>query len=72
MAKASAFVEACQEEFMPQLMGLTITGGVVDGSGEYWAFSAEGKQNGKPVKKLVFVLADPEGNGPGWLSIQEE
>ena len=25
----------------------------------------------KTVKKVVFVLCDPEGNGPGWLEIEE-
>lgn len=46
---------------------MTITGGVVDDTGEH----AKGEQDGKAVEKTVFILADPEGNGPGWLEVND-
>jgi predicted RNA-binding Zn-ribbon protein involved in translation (DUF1610 family) len=65
------YVKACLDRLIPELRGLTITGGVVDDSGEYWGFTARGRQNGKTVEKRVFVMADPEGNGPGFLEIND-
>ena len=72
MSNQSEHVKACLDRLIPQLVGLAITGGVKDGTGEYWGFSVEGKQNGKAVKKVVFVLCDPEGNGPGFLEIEDD
>ena len=69
--KQTQHVKACLAQLIPQLRGLTITGGVVDDTGEYWGFTAKGIQNGKTVEKTVFVLADPEGNGPGFLEIND-
>jgi hypothetical protein len=46
-----------------------ITGGIVDDSGEYWGFSVKGVLEGKKVEKSVFVMSDPEGNGPGFLEV---
>ncbi len=71
MSNQSTFVEACLDRLIPPLTGLTITGGVKDNTGEFWGFAVEGKRNGRTVKKVVFVLADPEGNGPGFLEIGE-
>ena len=71
MSKPNEFVQACLDRLIPELTGLTITGGAVDDTGEFWGFVAEGKKDGKAVKKVVFVLCDPEGNGPGWLEINE-
>lgn len=71
MSNESDFAQACLDRLLPQLVGLTITGGAVDDTGEFWGFTVEGKQGGKTVKKVVFVLCDPEGNGPGWLEIEE-
>ena len=71
MSKKSPHVKACLARLVPELVGLTITGGAVDESGEYWGFTAEGKQGKRTVKKVVFVLCDPEGNGPGFLQIEE-
>ena len=31
----------------------------------------KGKQNGKTVEKSIFGMADPEGNGPGFLEIND-
>ena len=70
--QGNSFVKACLKRLVPQLTGLTITGGVVDDTGEYWGFCVEGKQGGKAVKKVVFVNCDPEGNGPGFLEIEDE
>ena len=71
MSKPNKYAKACINRLLPQLVGLTITGGAVDDTGEFWGFVVEGKRNGKTVKKVVFVLCDPEGNGPGWPEIQE-
>lgn len=70
--KQTDYVKACLERLMPELAGLTITGGVVDSTGEFWGFKAEGMKAGRMIRKTVFVLADPEGNGPGFLEIQNE
>ena len=72
MSKPNEFVEACLDRLVPQLVGHTITGGVKDDTGEYWGFCVEGKRGGKTVKKVVFVNCDPEGNGPGWLEIEDD
>jgi hypothetical protein len=69
--KSNEYTQACLDRLIPQLRGLTITGGVVDDSGEYWGFTAKGRQNGKTIEKTVFVTADPEGNGPGFLEIND-
>lgn len=71
MHTPNPFSQACLDRLIPDLTGLTITGGAVDDTGEYWGFTAEGKHNNKTVKKVVFVMCDPEGNGPGFLEIQE-
>ena len=71
MSEQTEFVQACLDRLVPKLVGLKITGGAVDESGEYWGFVAEGKKGGKKVKKVVFVLADPEGNEAGFLEIKE-
>ena len=72
MSNETEFVQACLKRLVPPLVGLTITGGVKDDTGECWGFCVEGKRDGKIVKKVVFVLADPEGNGPGFLEIEDE
>lgn len=69
--KPTTYAQACLDRLIPELAGLSITGGIVDASGEYWGFAARGMKDGKPVEKTVFVLADPEGNGPGWLEIND-
>jgi hypothetical protein len=71
MNKQSDDVKACLERLVPQLTGLTITGGAVDDTGGFWGFVAEGRKDGAAVKKVVFVLQDPEGNGPGFLEIED-
>ena len=72
MSNQTSFVKACMKHLLPELTGLTIQGGLVDDTGEFWGFIAKGRQAGKRIKKTVFVLADPEGNGPGFLEIQKE
>jgi hypothetical protein len=60
MNKPNKYAQACLDRLLPQLAGLTITGGAVDDTGEFWGFVVEGKQDGRQVKKVVFVLRDPE------------
>ena len=67
-SKPNEFAKACLNRLVPELKGLTIIGAVGE-TGEYWGFVAEGEQGGKTVRKVVFVLCDPEGNGPGFLEI---
>ena len=67
--KKNSYAEACLERLIPELAGLTITGGAADDTGEYWGFRVRDKD---AVEKTVFVLADPEGNGPGWMEISED
>jgi predicted RNA-binding Zn-ribbon protein involved in translation (DUF1610 family) len=69
--KQTDYVKACLDQLIPELVGLTITGSVVDDTGEYWGFTTKGQQKGKTVEKTVFVMADPEGNGPGFLEIND-
>ena len=71
MSKPNKYAQACLDRLAPGLVGLTITGGAVDDTGEFWGFTAEGVKGGAAVKKVVFVLCDPEGNGPGWLEIND-
>ena len=71
MSKPNKYAQACLDRLIPPLMGLAITGGAVDDTGDFWGFTVEGKQQGKTVKKVVFALCDPEGNGPGFLEIEE-
>ena len=71
MSKPNKYAQACLDRLVPELAGLSITGGAVDDTGEFWGFTAEGKRDNMKVRKVVFVLMDPEGNGPGWLEISE-
>ena len=50
---------------MEQLVGQTITGLIQDGEDpEFVGFETK--------THVVFVLCDPEGNGPGFLDIQKK
>ena len=71
MSYQSDEVKACIGRLIPPLVGLTITGAAVDETGEFWGFTAERQKDGATVKKVVFVLCDPEGNGPGFLDIND-
>ena len=71
MSKPNKYARACLDRLIPELVGLTITGGAVDDTGEFWGFTVEGRKGRKTVKKVVFVLCDPEGNGPGFLEVEE-
>jgi len=59
-AKGKAF-----EELVGPLVGATITGTATDTEEEFFALVLE--KDGKKV--FVWVLRDPEGNGPGWLDV---
>ena len=71
MSKPNEYAQACLDRLVPELVGMTIKSGAVDDTGEFWGFTAEGTKGRKTQKKVVFVLCDPEGNGPGWLEINE-
>ena len=71
MSEQTEYVDSCLDRLVPELVGLKVTGGAVDESGEYWGLVLEGKKGKKKVKKVAFVLADPEGNGAGFLEINE-
>ena len=63
MNEAQAFIDM----IIPKIQGFTITGAVKDSTDEYWGFICKkGKQ-----EKIVWVLCDPEGNGAGFLDVQE-
>ncbi len=72
MSKPNEYARACLDRLVPELVGLTVMGGLVDDSGENWGFTAAGRKGGKLVRKDVWVLCDPEGNGPGWLEILDD
>ena len=57
-------------EIGEKLAGRTITGAVLSSDGEGFGFRVDnGEEGGSAV---VWVDCDPEGNGPGWLSIEAE
>jgi len=68
----NSYAKSCLDRLIPQLTGLTINGGLIDDTGEFWGFVAEGKEGRKTVRKVVFVMTDPEGNGPGFLEISRD
>lgn len=61
--------EYMAEEIGKKLIGCRITGALISDDGESFGFRVE---NGGPDGPIaVWVDCDPEGNGPGWLSIEE-
>jgi len=59
------YIKAMLDVIDEELAGWTITRSMADKELEYFGFVVE--KAGK--KKLVYVDQDPEGNGPGFLSI---
>lgn len=51
-----------------KLVGLKVTGVVKDSSDEFEELYGLKMSNGT----IVWILCDPEGNGPGFLDIQEK
>jgi hypothetical protein len=56
-------------EQLKQLVGGKITDTVVASDGESYGFVVKTKGG---TEKVCWVDCDPEGNGPGWLQIEEQ
>lgn len=63
--KTDVFIESMMQIVREDLVGCTITAAVLDEDGENYGF--EVMDCGR--KRTVFVMMDPEGNGPGFLDI---
>lgn len=60
-------------EHLKQLIGFKIVDTVTTPDNESYGFVVERKALKKPyAKKVCWVDCDPEGNGPGWLQIEEK
>jgi len=63
-----AEADAFDEKHLAQLVGRTVIGLAMDNSDPYgtvWALRLSGG-------KIAWIQQDPEGNGPGHLSIEDE
>ena len=59
-------------EELKKIVGWQIKDTVVTDDGESYGFIVERDPHGKPIeRRVIWVDCDPEGNGPGWLSIGE-
>ena len=57
---------------LKQLVGFQIVDTVMTEDGESYGFIVQRDQHGKSIeRKVCWIDCDPEGNGPGWVSIQE-
>jgi len=57
---------------LKKLIGYTIVDTVVTEDDSSYGFIVERDPHGKPIeRRVIWVDCDPEGNGPGWLSIGE-
>jgi NADPH-dependent glutamate synthase beta subunit-like oxidoreductase len=57
---------------LKSLVGYQIVDTVITSDGESYGFVVQKDPHGEPVeKKVCWVDCDPEGNGPGWLQIEE-
>lgn len=64
-------VKYAADRLMDELVGFTIVGVVMSHDPESYGFRVQRPRGGTKVeKKVVWVDCDPEGNGPGWLSIE--
>jgi len=55
------------------LVGWRIVATMVTEDGESYGFVVERDPHGKPIeRKKCWVDCDPEGNGPGWIQIEDE
>lgn len=61
MNDAQAFIDM----ILPEIVGKTIASAIKDEDGKHWGFIAKGDGE----QKQVWVLCDPEGNGPGFLDV---
>ena len=59
-----------EEDLWDQVIDINLKGSFLYAKAAAEVMIQAGK-GGKIIKKVVFVLCDPEGNGPGWLEINE-
>jgi len=59
------YIKRMLEVVRDELVGCAITAAVIDEDGENFGF--EVMESGR--KRTVFVMTDPEGNGPGFLDV---
>jgi hypothetical protein len=65
-------VEYAAEKVVGPLVGYTIVGVALDEENESYGLVIERKNPKDPYdKKIVWVDCDPEGNGPGWLQVED-
>lgn len=58
-------------EQLKTLIGWQIVDTVITPNNDAYGFVVRRDPHGKPVeRKVCWVDCDPEGNGPGWISIQ--
>jgi hypothetical protein len=60
-------IKFASDNVLKRLVGATITESILTEDGESYGFRAE--KGGKSF--IVWVDCDPEGNGPGWLQIED-
>lgn len=60
-------VEYAADNVVNPLVGFKITGAALDKENESYGLVLE---KGKK-KKIAWVDCDPEGNGPGWLQVED-
>ena len=65
--------EYLAEQIQEKLKGTVIRNAVLSEDGEDVGFQVVRKSKGRGNYDVitVWVLRDPEGNGPGWLDIEE-
>lgn len=66
-------VKYMADQIGEQLAGTQIKGAIVDSEAEAFGFQVVRKIEGRGNYEVlnVWVMCDAEGNGPGWLSIEE-
>ena len=62
---SNPYIKRMLEVVRDELVGCTITAAVADEDGENFGF--EVMESGRT--RTVFVMMDPEGNGPGFLEV---
>ena len=69
----SSDTEYMIETIKNQLTGTQIRNAIMDSTGEFFGFQVVKKAEGRGNYDVltVWVNCDAEGNGPGWLDIEE-
>ncbi len=58
---------------LKKLIGWQIVDTVMTPDNESYGFIVQKDPHGEPIeRKVCWVDCDPEGNGPGWISVQEQ